>query len=71
MAFKQATALMVNPMHNESVNSIIERLSLKHSLIGAKKSLTRSTLYRAVSKVIMVRKAQQRKGQKQRFPKSL
>jgi hypothetical protein len=49
-AFKQATALMADPLHNESVNSIIERLNAKHSLIGTSKSLCRSTLYRAVSK---------------------
>ncbi len=50
MAFKQATGLMANPLHKKSVDLIIERLSLKHSLIGAKKSLTRNSLYRAVSK---------------------
>ena len=49
-AFKQATALMADSLHDEPVNSIIERLNSKHSLIGTKKTLTRSTLYRAVSK---------------------
>ncbi len=50
MAFKQANMLMADSFHNEPVNSIIARLNLKHSLIGTKKTLTRSTLYRAVSK---------------------
>ena len=49
-AFKQATTLMANPLHDEPVNSIIDRLNLKHSLIGTRKTLTRSTLYRAVSR---------------------
>jgi hypothetical protein len=49
-AFKQATLLMADPLHDEPVTSIVKRLNLKHSLVGTRKTLTRSTLYRAVSK---------------------
>ena len=49
-AFKQATMLMADPLHDETVNSIIERLNAKHSLVGTRKTLSKSTLYRAVSK---------------------
>jgi nicotinate-nucleotide pyrophosphorylase len=36
-AFKQATTVMADSLHNEPVNSIIARLNLKHSLIGTRK----------------------------------
>jgi hypothetical protein len=71
LAFKQATALMANPLHNESVNSIIERLNLKHSLIGAKKCLTRSTLYRAVSKGNNGAQSPAKKGPEAKIPEVL
>ena len=48
-AFKQATTLMADPLHDETVCALIKRMNAKHSLIGTKKILTRSTLYRAVS----------------------
>ena len=48
-AFKQATALMADPFHDDPVCAIIKRMNAKHSLKGTKKILTRSTLYRAVS----------------------
>lgn len=65
---KQAMALMANPPHDEPVNSIIDRLNLKHSLIGTRTTLTRSTLYRAVSQGNHGVQSPSKKGPQSKIP---
>ena len=67
-AFKQATLLMSDALHDESVTLIIKRLNTKHNLIGTKKTLTRSTLYRAVSKGSHGETSPAKKGPAEKIP---
>jgi hypothetical protein len=67
-AFKQATALMADPFHDETVNLIFERLNVKHCLIGTQKILCRSTLHRAVSMGSHGKKSPAKKGPPPKIP---
>ena len=70
-AFKQATSLMSDPLYDEPVTLIIKQLNAKLNLIGTKKTLTRSTLYWAVSKVSRGETSPAKKGPAKKIPGAL
>ncbi len=67
-AFKYTTSLMPDPLYDQPAPLIIRQLNSKHNMIETKKTLTRSTVYWAVSKESRGEKSLAKKGPAEKIP---